>query len=146
MYTSTEGYYSHIKAHEGKLLSVGNILTREIYFPSNANVGEIKEVSEIVLLTPEEQLKKFDDMQSLVTNYEELKNTVAELQARINELGKIEQTDEGDGSDMNPYKWKEGDYVENGKWYKTPNYIWEAIASGYPTSETDTNYFDVVGI
>lgn len=63
------------------------------------------------------------------------------------ELGKLVQTVEGDGSDMNPYKWAEGDAVVAGMWYRCPGgYIWEAVKNGVPTSEVDREYFDVVGI
>lgn len=63
------------------------------------------------------------------------------------ELGKIIQTDEGDGSDMNPFKWTDGQEVIEGMWYKTPStYIWQAIATGIPANETDSNFFDVVGL
>lgn len=67
---------------------------------------------------------------------------------RINEIGKVEQTLEGNGSIENPFKgWKVGMSVEAGKWYLTENnYLWEAIKTGVPASEVDAEYFDVVGL
>lgn len=65
----------------------------------------------------------------------------------VDELGKVMQTEGGNGTWQNPKKWKEGDAVVVGLWYKTPSdYIWEAIKNGTPESETDKVYFDVVGL
>lgn len=63
-------------------------------------------------------------------------------------LRKVVQDEDGNGTMENPYKnWFVGDSVEEGKWYQTEDgYLWEAIKSGVPTSTTDDEYFDVVGI
>lgn len=63
------------------------------------------------------------------------------------ELGKLVQTETGDGSDMNPFHWNPGDMVTEGMWYLThDDYLWEAIKTGYPESSIDREYFDVVGL
>ena len=62
-------------------------------------------------------------------------------------MGKVEQSLEGKGTAFDPYKgWKVGMSVEAGSWYETESgYLWEAIKTGTPKSETDREYFDVVG-
>ena len=71
-----------------------------------------------------------------------------ELRNKVDSLGKVMQTEDGNGTMENPYKgWKVGNSVEEGKWYMTEDgYLWECIKSGIPTSTTDREYFDVVGI
>lgn len=66
----------------------------------------------------------------------------------IDELGKVVQTTEGNGTMEDPIKgWSVGMDVEQGKWYLTADgYLWEAIKSGKPASTTDREYFDVVGL
>ena len=81
----------------------------------------------------------------------DVKQIALEIKAIENErdsLGKVIQTLEGNGSIENPYKgWKVGMSVEAGMWYLTEDgYLWEAIASGIPTSTTDADFFDVVGL
>lgn len=67
---------------------------------------------------------------------------------QLDELGKVIQTLEGNGTMENPFKgWKVGMSVEKGCWYLTESgYLWEALASGTPASETDRAFFDVVGL
>lgn len=64
------------------------------------------------------------------------------------ELGKIKQTATGNGTPFDPIKyWKDGMRVERGKWYQcydSDGYIWEAIKTGIPSSDRDTEFFDVV--
>lgn len=79
---------------------------------------------------------------------EESEELIKAKLADIASLGKVIQTLEGDGSITNPFKgWSVGMTVELGKWYLTSEgYLWECIKSGTPTSETDSEYFDVVGL
>ena len=67
----------------------------------------------------------------------------------FDELGKRRQTTNGTGTSFEPIKyWADGMRVESGKWYQcydTSCYICEAIKSGVPASETDKDFFDVVG-
>lgn len=64
------------------------------------------------------------------------------------ELGKLKQTSTGTGDPFDPIKfWKDGMKVERGKWYQCydkDGYIWEAIKTGIPSSDTDREFFDVV--
>lgn len=79
----------------------------------------------------------------------EIAQTRKEIRNQLDALGKVIQTEDGDGSMENPYKtWKVGKEVVEGSWYLTPEhgYLWLAIKSGTPTSEIDKEYFDVVGI
>lgn len=71
-----------------------------------------------------------------------------ELRNKVNKLGKVEQTVEGNGTMEDPIKnWKVGEKVEKGMWYLTEDgYLWECIKNGIPTSTTDKKYFDVVGL
>lgn len=82
----------------------------------------------------------------IINNYEEAWNDIEKLQLRINELGKIEQTTEGTGTPYDPFKtWKPGTEVLEGQWWMTEGgYLWEAIKDGVPTSETDSEYWDIV--
>lgn len=52
---------------------------------------------------------------------------------------------EGNGTKEYPFNgWRVGSPVEEGKWYLTEGgNLWEAIASGYPSSEIDSEYFDI---
>lgn len=77
---------------------------------------------------------------------EDDKTMAQERIALRDELGKTVQTAEGDGTDMNPFKyWSEGVYANEGEWWMTDDgYIWEVIKSGVPSSSTDKEYFDVV--
>lgn len=53
---------------------------------------------------------------------------------------------------QNPREWHNGDYVNHGLWYSayqdedSEPYLWECIKDGYPSSATDAEYFDVVGL
>lgn len=74
---------------------------------------------------------------------------VAALKNQVDELGKVVQTEDGNGTMEDPIKnWSVGKPVISGLWYLTPveGYLWEAIKDGVPTSETDREYFDVVGL
>lgn len=123
----------------------------------------VPEVSDVVPNVPTAHELRMMDIEGRLSNTEELIEAMERLiaangvtdddkamaQARIamrDELGKVVQTEEGDGSIENPYKWIDQS-VEVGKWYKTPSgYLWEAIKDGMPSSETDNEYFDVVGL
>lgn len=73
---------------------------------------------------------------------------IAERDYLRDELGKLQQTATGAGTPFDPIKfWKPGQRVEQGLWYQcldASGYIWEAIKSGIPASDTDREYFDVV--
>ncbi len=71
-----------------------------------------------------------------------------QIRYQLDELGKIMQTPEGDGSAFNPFKtWRAGMAVKEGEWWQTESgYIWEAIKDGVPSGELDSEYFDVVGV
>lgn len=88
------------------------------------------------------------DASELCIKREESEESIKAKLVAIDSLGKGIQTLEGDGSIANPLKgWSVGMPVELGKWYLTSEgYLWECIKSGTPTSETDTEYFDVVGL
>lgn len=78
--------------------------------------------------------------------FEVLTKKVNELSDKLDSLGKVIQTETGNGTIEDPIKgWTVGQKVEAGKWYLTSEgYLWEAIKSGNPSSETDNEYFDVV--
>lgn len=81
----------------------------------------------------------------IINDYESKMNDIEFLKRRVDELGKLVQSESGDAYD--PITWNEGDEVIAGLWYKTQSgYIWEAKSDGVPSSETDSDYFDIVGI
>lgn len=88
---------------------------------------------------------EFDLIKAL---FQSVKSQIKMCENKIDELGKVIQTPEGNGTMEDPYKnWKVGDSVEAGKWYNTTDgYLWEAIKSGVPASTVDKEYFDVVGL
>lgn len=77
-------------------------------------------------------------------------NDIDAVKYRLDELGKIQQTTEGTGDPFDPIKyWHIGMKVTEGLWYQCfdeNGYIWEAIKTGIPSSDIDSEYFDVVGI
>lgn len=77
-----------------------------------------------------------------------IKPIVEERDYLRDQLGKIQQTAAGTGDPFDPIKyWKIGMPVDAGKWYQcfdSQGYIWEAIKSGVPASDTDAKYFDVI--
>lgn len=94
--------------------------------------------------------KEFEAVKAAVKPILDAWNDPEKLQYRLDELGKIVQTTEGTGTEYDPYKyWSEGMSVEEGKWYQchdAEGYIWQAIKSGVPASDTDAEYFEVVGV
>lgn len=92
--------------------------------------------------------KEFEAVKAAVKSLQDAWNDPEKLQYRLDELGKIVQTTEGNGTMEDPVKgWSVGMDVEQGKWYLTADgYLWEAIKSGKPASTTDREYFDVVGL
>ena len=85
---------------------------------------------------------------TIITGYEDKWNDVEQLQLRVDELGKIVQTTTGTGTAFDPYKyWTAGTTVHVGEWWQCTDengYIWEAIKDGVPSSDTDTEYWDVI--
>lgn len=96
--------------------------------------------------TEEEFLREVENM--LAESGSEIAKKRKNIRNKIDKLGKVMQTEDGNGTMENPYKgWKVGDKVKKGMWYLTEDgYLWEAIRSGTPTSTTDDEYFDVVGL
>ena len=72
--------------------------------------------------------------------------TIQDKANKYDELNKVVQDEEGNGTIENPYKsWAVDNEVTEGSWYMTESgYLWQAIKTGYPASETDNEYFDVV--
>lgn len=137
--------YRHIVADEGKMLMNGDVITNEVYLPLYRDYLEWKEISEAIVLSTEEVLEQITNLTDKVNELESNWNNADALKLRLDELGKLVQTDEGDGSDFNPFKWVDGMEVVKDKWYKTPsNYIWMAVNTGIPSNELDENYFDVI--
>lgn len=100
-----------------------------------------------VLQDTSELIKALEKIIAVQGITEEDRNMALQRIQLRDELGKIVITEEGDGSDMNPYKWTEGKQVISGNWYITPSkYIWLAINDGFPDNETDTKYFEIVGL
>lgn len=159
MYTdTTSNGLTHIKAHEGYVMTEGNEIVKEIWL-TGGGVNEWTEVSALVLLSPEEQQRRINEMQaqieqnqSAIDEWENKWNDKSALVARVNELGKVEQTETGDGSEQNPFRnFKIGDEVEAGKWYYVPDpndeknpYLWQAIKTGIPSHELDAEYFEIM--
>lgn len=85
---------------------------------------------------------------ALMQKVSEMTDDIKDVSTKVDELGKVIQTPEGNGTMEDPYKgWQVGQSVEAGKWYSTSDgYLWEAIKTGVPTSSTDREYFDVVGL
>lgn len=88
---------------------------------------------------------EFDLIKAL---FQGVKTQIKMCENKIDELGKVVQTPEGNGTMEDPYKgWQVGKEVKAGKWYKTyDGYLWEAKKDGYPSSSIDYEYFDVVGV
>lgn len=150
------GYYPVRNIAENPIARMGNVVLDEEAGVILNYIGAHYE--------PIEYEKKQAEIRATLSNNEELIKAVERMvaangateedkamaQTRIalrDELGKVIQTEEGDGSMENPKKWNDGDTVVTGLWYKTPSdYLWEAIKDGVPSSETDNEYFDVVGL
>lgn len=160
------GYYQVKNIAENPVARMGNVVLDEENSVILNYIGApyVPEVSEVVPNVPTAHELRMMEIEGRLSNTEELIEAMERLiaangvteedkamaQARIalrDELGKVIQTEEGDGSMENPSKWTDGMAVEVGKWYKTPSdYLWEAIKDGTPSSETDNEYFDVVGL
>lgn len=78
----------------------------------------------------------------------QMANERIDIRNQIDELGKVIQTTTGNGSWQDAFKtWKEGMEVHVGEWWVThDDYLWEAIKDGVPSSSTDREYWDVVGL
>lgn len=150
-----------IKAREGFWLTNGDLFVKEVAIFNAADRDKWAEVSEehrlSVVRSTVEQLE--NDMQRLKQTFiEDLLERYAydiksateykEIKDRYDELNKVIQTTDGTGTMQDPIKgWMVGMDVESGKWYLTDDgYLWEAINDGKPTSSTDREYFDVVGL
>lgn len=135
-------------ADDGNDIIVGGVIKHYVGRPIKASKQDEKDRN------IRKQLKNTDSLIEAVERMvaaagatEEDRAMAAERIALRDSIGKVIRTEEGDGTDMNPFVWTDGKVVKNGCWYKTPSgYIWEAIKSGKPSSETDTKYFDVVGL
>lgn len=108
--------------------------------------------------------EKFAILADAKADYEALENRCKSLEAQLADLKqtidksgyKVEQAAEGvfelvkdetpvpDGSAFNPYHYEESMTVEEGKWYRTDEYIWQCIKSGTPISIMDKEYFEVI--
>jgi hypothetical protein len=78
MYIETKNGYTHLTAHEGRVLSNERIgvVSKDIYLSPSMNANDWKEVSEFVLLTPQEQQNRLS----------ELENKLAEAKAMTEDL------------------------------------------------------------
>lgn len=110
---------------ESEIASLKNQLADKLYDVVRKMQGDL----------PDDEWKAVTDITDEITN-------------KYDELGKVVQTTEGNGTMEDPIKgWSVGMDVEQGKWYLTTDgYLWEAIKSGKPSSTTDREYFDVVGL
>lgn len=88
----------------------------------------------------------FAEKDRIINDYESKLNDPDYLKQRLDELGKVIQTEEGDGSAFNPYKyWNPGVEVHQGEWWYTHDgYLWEAKADGVPTDSLDSNYWNII--
>lgn len=137
--------------------------------PSEALIlAEGWEIHNPIINTPTEEERKSEEYQQMLADTQDkmlnlLESYFAEhgtgklaslaqerQEARIflDNLGKLKQTTTGTGSAFDPIKyWNEGMEVTEGLWYQCHDengYIWEAIKSGIPANDMDTDYFDVV--
>lgn len=78
MYIETKNGYTHLTAQEGRVLSNERIgvVSKDIYLSPSMNANDWKEVSEFVLLTPQEQQNRLS----------ELENKLAEAKAMTEDL------------------------------------------------------------
>lgn len=126
-------------ADDGENYLDGNIIQYYIGKPNEIDIIKAKLDSTPELIEALERLIAANGVT------EEDRNLAQERLQLRDSLAKLLQTTTGDGSAWDPYTWNEGEPVTEGCWYRTPgNYLWEAIASGIPASELDTNYFDVI--
>ena len=152
MYIETKNGYTCLTAQEGRILSNERIgvIAKEVYISQSMGTNDWKEVSEFVLLTPQEQQQHLDELENKVADFENKWNDAEALQARVDELGKVIPSDEPNGDYLSPFRYVEGMEVIEGKWYAVddPNnpdepFVWEAIKSGIPANGQDTEYFDI---
>lgn len=134
-------------AEDGVPTLEGNIIKNYIGKPYVPTEKEVK-TKKIDSLKNNIGTYLYDIVQKMQGNKTEGWKKVQSIINEIDELGKVVQTLEGNGSMENPFKgWKVGMPVEEGMWYLTEGgYLWEAIKSGTPTSELDKEYFDVIGV
>lgn len=138
-------------ADDGKVIirkDNGEIIGNAIWVSDNDSIDNYAESDEPKHVLREELGKELEELGKELEDLRAAWNDKDRLAARIDEIGKVVQTIEGDGSMKDPYKgWKVGMDVEQGKWYLTDDgYLWEAVKSGKPSSTTDNEYFDVVGV
>lgn len=151
MLIDTKNYYTHLTADKGMILSNGKVLAKEVFIPSSANADEWNEVSEFVLMTPEEQQNRITELENQVTDYENKWNNLDVVKARFNALGKLIKDTQPIGDYLNPIKFTDNLEVEQGKFYSLDDpdnpaepFIWEAKKSGTPSSANDSEYFNIV--
>lgn len=84
--------------------------------------ADMEEMQNWRKLAKEVATQRFTEDDDLPVTRDEVTTTQAREEDTVDELGKVVQTEQGSGSP------------------------WEAIADGVPDSETDSNYFDVVGL
>lgn len=158
MFIDTKNFYTCLTADSGMMLSNGKFLAKQVFIPLSANADEWSEVSEFVIMTPQEQQKRLteleqkrQELEQQVTDYENRWNSKVALRARVDELGKEVQGEEPDGSYLSPIPYTDGMEVTEGLWYlfqdpedpMNPN-KWECKKSGIPSSADDDEYFDII--
>ncbi|MCQ2105947.1 MAG: hypothetical protein MJZ26_09165 [Fibrobacter sp.] len=89
MYTdTTSNGLTHIKAHEGYVMTKGSEIVREIWL-TGGGCNEWTEVSDLVLLTPQEQQQRLNELEAF--KVESLRR-IGELEAEVAEkTGTIER-------------------------------------------------------
>lgn len=133
-----------LQANEGHWLYNGESFAKKVLtFGDTSQWRDVtdEEKAEIEALMAEQPITEL----TIEERLDALEGKYTEL---YNQVGKLIQTTEGDGSAMNPYKyWKVGKSVTEGDWWMTDDgYLWQAIKTGTPSSSTDREYWDVVGL
>lgn len=158
MYTDTTNGLTHLKAHEGYVLTKGSEIVKEIWITNGGGANAWKEVSDLVLLTPQEQQQRVDELEQKnkelkdsVTEFEHKWNNLDAVKARFTALGKLIKDNQPIGDYLNPIPFKEEIEVEEGKFYSVDDpenpeepFVWEAKKSGIPMNGQDTEYFEIV--
>lgn len=158
MYIDTINGLTHLTAHGGHVLVCGGKIVKEIWLTQGESSRDWQEVSDLVLLTPQEQQQRVDELEqknaeleNQVTDYENKWNNLDAVKARFNVLGKVVKETLPVGDFLNPIPFEESIEVEQGKFYsvddpENPNepFVWEAKKTGIPMNGQDTEYFDIV--
>ena len=158
MYIDTINGLTHLTAHNDHVLVNGGKIVKEIWLTKSESAIDWQEVGDLVLLTPQEQQQRIDELEQKnkeleesVTEFEHKWNNLDAVKARFNALGKLVKDTQPIGDYLNPIPFEDSIEVEQGKFYsvddpENPNEpsVWECIKSGIPVNGQDTEYFDIV--